>query len=106
MVIRATDHMRVRERREQPRLGTLRHRVAELPPSDVVTTVISEEEHRRGWRASLARARSMAQQIRAYGRLLAHLEHSRRMPVLGCDEAAAMVVQRWRRSRRRIGRWP
>ena len=38
-----------------------------------------------------------------YGRLLAHLENYRRIPVLGFDEAAAMIFQRLRRSRLRIG---
>ena len=60
MVILNTDHMGVLERREQPSLGTLLHRLAELPPSDMVTTVISYEEQMRGWMAYLARARSMA----------------------------------------------
>jgi tRNA(fMet)-specific endonuclease VapC len=67
MVILDTDHMSVLERREQPGLGTLLTRLAELPAADVVTTVISYEEQMRGWMAYLARARSMAQQITAYG---------------------------------------
>jgi len=103
MVILDTDHMSVLERREEPSLRTLLHRLAELLPSDVVTTVISYEEQMRGWMAYLARARSMAQQITAYGRLLAHLDNYRRIPVLEFDEAAAMVFQKWRRSRLRIG---
>jgi tRNA(fMet)-specific endonuclease VapC len=103
MVILDTDHMSVLERREQPSLGSLLHRLASLPPADVVTTVVSYEEQMRGWMAYLARARSMAQQITAYGRLLAHLENYRRIPVLGFDEAAAIVFQRLRRSRLRIG---
>jgi tRNA(fMet)-specific endonuclease VapC len=45
----------------------------------------------------------MAQQITAYGRLRAHLDNYRRIPVLEFDEAAAMVFQRLRRSRLRIG---
>ncbi len=53
--------------------------------------------------AYLARARSMAHQITAYGRLLAPLASSRQIPVVGCDEAAATVFQRLRRSRRRLG---
>ena len=43
MVILDTDHMSVLERREQPGLGTLLMRLAELPPADVVTTVISSD---------------------------------------------------------------
>jgi tRNA(fMet)-specific endonuclease VapC len=103
MVILDTDHMSVLERREQPGVGHLRARLAEVPPSEVVTTVISYEEQMRGWMAYLAQARSMAQQITAYGRLLAHLDSYRRIPVLGFDEAAATVFQRLRRARIRMG---
>ena len=77
--------------------------MAELPSSEVVTTVISYEEQMRGWMAYLARARSMVQQITAYGRLLSHLDSYRRIPVLGFDEAAATVFQRLRRARIRMG---
>ena len=103
MVILDTDHMSVLERREQPGVGNLRARLAAVPPSEVMTTVISYEEQMRGWMAYLARARSMAQQITAYGRLLSHLESYRRIPVLGFDEAAATVFQRLRRARIRMG---
>ena len=89
MVILDTDHMSVLERREQPAVGHLLNRLAELSPSEVATTVISYEEQMRGWMAYLARARSMAHQIRAYGRLLSHLDNYRRIPVLAFDKAAA-----------------
>ena len=104
MVVLDTDHMSVLERREQPGSGNLRMRLAELPPSDVVTPVISYEEQIRGWMTYLARARSMAQQITAYDRLLAHLDNYRRIPVLAFDEAAALVFQRLRRARPRLDR--
>jgi tRNA(fMet)-specific endonuclease VapC len=68
--------------------------------SEVVTTVINYEEQMRGWMAYLVQARSMAQQITAYGRLLSHLDSYRRIPVLEFDEAAATVFQRLRHSRR------
>lgn len=103
MFILDTDHMSVLERREQPAVRNLLTRLAELPPSEVMTTVVSYEEQMRGWMAYIARARSMAQQITAYGRLLAHLDNYRRTPVLGFDEAAATVFQGLRRSRLRIG---
>ena len=103
MVILDTDHMSVLERREQPALGHLLNRLTELSSSEVTTTVISYEEQMRGWMAYLARARSMAQQITAYGRLLSHLDNYRRIPVLAFDEAAAIEFQRLRRSRLRMG---
>jgi tRNA(fMet)-specific endonuclease VapC len=82
MVILDTDHMSMLERREQPGVDNLLARLAELPPLEVVTTVISYEEQMRGWIAFLARAQSMAHQITAYGRLLSHLDNYRRIPVL------------------------
>lgn len=103
MVILDTDHMSVLERREQPAVDHLLNRLAELSASDVATTVISYEEQMRGWMAYLAQARSMAQQITAYGRLLSHLDNYHRVPVLGFDEAAATEFQRLRRRHRRIG---
>lgn len=103
MVILDTDHMSVLERRERPAVGHLLTRLAELPTAEVMTTVISYEEQMRGWMAYIARARSMAQQITAYGRLQAHLDNYRRIPVLGFDEAAATGFQRLRRSHRRVG---
>lgn len=103
MVILDTDHMSVLERREQPAVGHLLNRLAELSPSEAATTVISYEEQMRGWMAYLARTRSMAHQIRAYGRLLSHLDNYRRIPVVAFDEAAATEFQRLRRSCLRLG---
>ncbi len=103
MVILDTDHMSVLERREQSAVGYLLNRLASLSPAEVMTTVISYEEQMRGWMAYLAQARSMAQQITAYGHLLSHLDNYRRIPVLPFDEAAATQFQRLRRSRRRLG---
>ena len=45
----------------------------------------------------------MAQQVVAYGRLLQHLDNYRRIPVLAFDETAAVVFQRLRRARLRVG---
>ena len=103
MIIFDTDHLSVLERREQPAVGHLLTRLAEQPASEVMTTVISYEEQMRGWMAYIVRARSMTQQITAYGRLLSHLEKYRRIPVLGFDETAAAVFQRLRRRHRRNG---
>jgi tRNA(fMet)-specific endonuclease VapC len=44
-----------------------------------------------------------AHQVEAYRRLLQHLDNYRRIPVLAFDEAAAVVFQRLRRTRLRIG---
>ena len=103
MVVLDTDHMSVLERNTQPGSTTLRAHLAHLPPDEVVTTIISYEEQMRGWMAYLAQSRSVAQQVVAYGRLLQHLDNYRRIPVLAFDEAAAVVFQRLRRARLRVG---
>jgi tRNA(fMet)-specific endonuclease VapC len=53
--------------------------------------------------AYLARTRSVAHQVEAYRRLLQHLDNYRRIPVLACDDAAAVAFQQFRRARLRIG---
>jgi tRNA(fMet)-specific endonuclease VapC len=103
MVVLDTDHMSVLERRDRPKAVALRARLASLPAAEVVTTIISYEEQMRGWMAYLAQTRSVAQQAAAYQRLLQHLDNYRRIPVLAFDEAAAVVFQRLRRTRLRIG---
>jgi tRNA(fMet)-specific endonuclease VapC len=69
-----TDHLSVLERSDQPGSGALCARLAPLPPSDLVTTIIRSEEQMQGWLAYLARSRSVAHQVDAYRRLLQHLD--------------------------------
>jgi tRNA(fMet)-specific endonuclease VapC len=103
MIVLDTDHLSVLERSDQPGAGTLRARLAHLPPAEVVTTIISYEEQMWGWMAYLARTRSVAHQVESYRRLLQHLDNYRRIPVLPFDEAAAVAFQQLRRVRLRIG---
>ena len=103
MVVLDTDHLNVLERNTSPGSTTLRAHLTRLPPDEVVTTIISYEEQMQGWMAYLAQSRSVAQQVVAYGRLLQHLDNYRRIPVLAFDEAAALVFQRLRRTRLRVG---
>jgi hypothetical protein len=44
-----TDHLSVLERSGQPGSGAWRARMTDLPSADVVTTIIRDEEQRRGW---------------------------------------------------------
>ena len=103
MIVLDTDHLSVLERNTQPGSTTLRAHLAHLLPDEVVTTIISYEEQMRGWMAYLVQSRSVAQQVVAYGRLLQHLDHYRRIPILEFDGAAAVIFQRLRRARRHAG---
>jgi tRNA(fMet)-specific endonuclease VapC len=103
MIALDTNHLSVLERSNQLGSGALRARLADLPPADVVTTIISYEEQMRGWMAYLARTRSVAHQAEAYRRLLQHPDNYRRISALACDEAAAVAFQQLRHARLRIG---
>jgi hypothetical protein len=65
--------------------------------------IISYAEHMCGWMAYLARPRSIARQMKAYGRLHRQLHNYCRIPVFTFDEPAAVTIQRLRRARSRMG---
>jgi tRNA(fMet)-specific endonuclease VapC len=102
MLVLDTDHMSLLEwgAAESARL---RERLADVSPDDLATTIISYEEQMRGWMAYVARAKSMAQQLKAYRRLRQHLDNYLQVTVLDFDEAAVEEFQRLQRERIRIG---
>jgi tRNA(fMet)-specific endonuclease VapC len=103
MVILDTDHMTFLERQESPDLERLAARLAQLPPEEITTTIVTYEEQSRGWLAFIAQARTLAQQINAYRKLSRHLDTYRRTTVLEFDERAAVHYQRLRHARIRTG---
>lgn len=103
MVVLDTDHLSILERSTHPGSLILRAHLTHLAPDEVVTTIINYEEQMRGWMMYLTQTRSAAQQVAAYHRLLQQLDNSRRISALAFDEAAALVFQRLRRARLRIG---
>jgi len=102
MFVLDTDHMSVLEW-DNEGSAPLRERLADLDPDEVATTIVSYEEHMRGWMAYIARARTVAQQVEGYKRLRRHLENYRQVPILDFDEDSAREFQRLRRARIRIG---
>ncbi len=102
MLILDSDHMSLLEWGAEES-GLLRERLADVPPKDVVTTIISYEEQMRGWMTYVARARSAAQQLEAYRRLRRHLDNYRQVVVLDFDEDAAREFEQLRRAKIRIG---
>jgi tRNA(fMet)-specific endonuclease VapC len=91
MVVLDTDHMSLLEWSGTQGSATLRARLATLPHTEVVTTIISYEEQVRGWMAYIARLRSVTQQIEAYRRLHRQLDNYCRIPVLTFDAPASVV---------------
>jgi tRNA(fMet)-specific endonuclease VapC len=102
MVILDTDHMSFFERASEE-ARRLVARLAPLAPADKATTIVTYEEHVRGWLAYLAKARTLDQQMDGYGRLRRHLDTYCQIRVLGFDRVAAAQFQRLSRARLRIG---
>jgi len=69
----------------------------------VCTTIISFEEHMRGWLGQIAAARKPARQVLAYARLQLLLRQYQSRDVLPFDDAAAEVFVLLQRQRIRIG---
>jgi tRNA(fMet)-specific endonuclease VapC len=102
MLILDTDHMSLLEWGGHGSFA-LRERLADVPPDELATTIISYEEQIRGWMTYLARAKSLEQEVEAYRRLQRHLDNYRQIPVLDFDDRAALEFQSLRTARIRIG---
>jgi tRNA(fMet)-specific endonuclease VapC len=103
MVVLDTDHLSLLERRESAVSQSLQARLDNLGVGSHATTIVTYEEQTRGWMAYMARAKTVAQEIEAYGRLKIHLESFRYIVVLDFDERAAVNYQHLRGERLRIG---
>ena len=103
MVILDTDLITLLERANNPAATKLKDRVAALDFSEISTTVITYEEQMRGWLSYLARARTVADEVDAYRRLSRHVSYYGEIRVLAFDENAAVVFQRLRSRKIRIG---
>lgn len=80
----------------------LQMRLAQVRPSQIVTTIISYEEQMRGWLAFTARAKKPEEQVRAYQALKNHYEAFRDIPLLDFDEASSQEFARLRENHRRL----
>ncbi len=103
MYILDTDHMSALEWNSSHANQRLRARLAHLPTSQVVTTIVTYEEQTRGWLAVLARSHSIEEQIAAYSRLKRTLQNYLEIPVLDFDAAAAARFKQILLVRPRIG---
>jgi tRNA(fMet)-specific endonuclease VapC len=103
MVVLDTDHLSLLDRDRGPAARRLAARLSALAPEGIATTIVNFEEQMRGWLAYLARARTVADQINAYGRLARYLRRYSRVTVLEFDAAAGVEFQRLRKTHRRVG---
>jgi tRNA(fMet)-specific endonuclease VapC len=103
MVVLDTDHVTLVEWGQGEDAQRLRARLEQFPAEERATTIITFEEQTRGWLAYLARARTVAEMVKAFGKLSRHLDVYRPMQVLRFDERAAAEFQRLHKLRLRIG---
>jgi tRNA(fMet)-specific endonuclease VapC len=103
MIVLDTDHLSLLARRASAEGRSLEARLGRLDSSLKSTTIIPYEEQTRGWMTYASRAKTVAEEIRAYSRLMTHLQSFRSIQVLPFDERAATEYQRLRRLRLRIG---
>ena len=103
MVVLDTDHVSLLERSQQGPGARLLARTKSLPKEDVATTIVSYEEQLRGWLKYLAKAKTVKDQVDAYGRMRRMLLQYCAMTVLPFDELAAVEFQRLKGHKLRIG---
>ncbi len=99
MFILDTDHISLFQRRD-PHVTA---RVLATSALELATAVITVEEQLRGRLDRMRRARSDAEVVGAYRRLLATFFYFRTITIIDFDEQAQTIFQRLRAQRMRIG---
>ncbi len=82
----------------------LQIRLSSISQKDLATTVITYEEHMRGWLAYVAGAKTSEGLIRAYARLNRHIEMFKEMPVYPFDAKAAVEYEKLKKTYPRGGK--
>ncbi len=103
MIILDTDCLSLLDRERQMESSRLRSSLSRFAEEELFTTIITFEEHMRGWLAFVARCKSVNDQIFAYKRLHRFLESYRNTQVLDFTESAASILQDLRSQKIRIG---
>jgi tRNA(fMet)-specific endonuclease VapC len=103
MVVLDTDHLSLLDHESGAAARKLAARLSAIASEGIATTIVNVEEQMRGWLAYLARARTVTDQIAAYGRLARYLHRYTRVTILDFDAAAGVEFQRLRKMHRRVG---
>jgi tRNA(fMet)-specific endonuclease VapC len=101
-VILDTDHVTILQR-QGPEADRLLHKLDQLPPDDIATTIVSYQEQLQGWLAFLKQARGDHQLLRAYAELDKIRRAFQKMNVLPFEEAAQATFKSLRKQSRRLG---
>ncbi len=103
MIILDTDALSLLDRERIVESSALRRNLEKYPLDEIFTTIITFEEHMRGWLAFIARSKTVEQQIYAYQKLHRFLESYRNTSVLDFDEKAAAKFKKLKSQKIRVG---
>lgn len=103
MIILDTDHFNILQIGKGTSYDTLAARIDASPEQHFATTVVTFEEHMRGWLAGIRRAPDVAGQVRPYDQLINLVRFFQAWELVRFDEHAAERFRELRRQRVRIG---
>ncbi len=90
-----TDHMTILERGGISAIA-LQLRLAQVPPREIATTIISYEEQMRGWLSHAAQAKTPQKVVTAYEFLQLHIATYQTAHILAYDALASEEYERLR----------
>jgi tRNA(fMet)-specific endonuclease VapC len=103
VIILDTDHFNILQIGRGTAYNNLSSRMDASPDQHFATTVITFEEHMRGWLAGIRRARDVAGQVVPYDQLINLVRFFEAWEILRFDENAAERFRNLRQQRVRIG---
>jgi tRNA(fMet)-specific endonuclease VapC len=103
MIVLDTDHVTVLSHPDDPKNARLTASMEASGEPAFATTIITVEEHFRGWLAEINRLRDVHKQMRAYDRLLWVFNFFRRWRIESFDARAADEFTRLRTAKVPIG---
>jgi tRNA(fMet)-specific endonuclease VapC len=103
VIILDTDHFMILQVGKGPTYDTLSARMNASTDQDFSTTVITFEEHMRGWLARIRRARDVGDLVHPYDQLIDLVQFFQAWHILRFDENSAARFNDLRQQRVRIG---
>ena len=103
MIILDTDHFNILQIGKGTSYDTLAAHMGASPDQHFATTVVTFEEHMRGWLAGIRRARDVADHVRPYDQLINLVRFFQAWEIVRFDEHAAERFRELRQQRVRIG---
>jgi tRNA(fMet)-specific endonuclease VapC len=103
VILLDTDHLSILIHAGSARAEALATRLRNSPDQPHGPTIISVVEQFRGWSAEINKARDVAQEVRAYGRLSRFVDLLGQIAVFPFDARAADEFERLRQQKLRIG---